>query len=147
VCVFITAGPSTKLLLFAWGGTMEDMCVFITAGPSTKMFTWGGGGYGRTCATRDDEPRPVCVYYCRTEYKDVYMGGGGIWEDMCYERRRAEACVGFITAGPITKLCAWGEEESGGHVDCVEHALRSGVETRGKNENRPNALAPVIHRQ
>jgi hypothetical protein len=31
----------------------------------------GGGGYGRTCATRDDEPRPVwtslvCVYYCRT---------------------------------------------------------------------------------
>ncbi len=21
----------------------------------------------------------------------------------------------FITAGPITKLCAWGEEESGGH--------------------------------
>jgi hypothetical protein len=34
-------------------------CVFITAGPSTKMFTWGGGGYGRTCAMRDDEPRPV----------------------------------------------------------------------------------------
>jgi hypothetical protein len=29
------------------------------------------------------------------------------------ERRRAEC---FITAGPITKLCAWGEEESGGHV-------------------------------
>ncbi len=24
--------------------------------------------------------------------------------------------VCFITAGPITKLCAWGEEESGGHV-------------------------------
>jgi hypothetical protein len=37
-----------------------EVCVFITAGPSTKMFTWGGGG---------------------------------IWEDMCYERRRAEACV------------------------------------------------------
>jgi hypothetical protein len=37
----------------------KDVCVFITAGPSTKMFTWGGGGYGRTCATRDDEPRPV----------------------------------------------------------------------------------------
>jgi hypothetical protein len=35
-------------------------CVFITAGPSTKLFTWGGGG---------------------------------IWEDMCYERRQAEACV------------------------------------------------------
>jgi Ca2+-binding EF-hand superfamily protein len=25
-------------------------------------------------------------------------------------------CVCFITAGPITKLCAWGEEESGGRV-------------------------------
>jgi hypothetical protein len=35
------------------------VCVFITAGPSTKLFTWGGGGCGRTCATRDDEPRPV----------------------------------------------------------------------------------------
>jgi hypothetical protein len=35
----------------------------------------------------------VCVYYCRTYYKAVYMWGGGIWEDMCYERRRAEACV------------------------------------------------------
>jgi hypothetical protein len=34
-------------------------CVFITAGPSTKLFAWGGGGYWRTCATRDDEPRPV----------------------------------------------------------------------------------------
>jgi hypothetical protein len=38
------------------------VCVFITAGPSTKMFTWGGGR---------------------------------IWEDMCYERRRAEACVDY----------------------------------------------------
>ena len=25
-------------------------------------------------------------------------------------------CVCFITAGPITELCEWGEEESGGHV-------------------------------
>jgi hypothetical protein len=28
-------------------------------------------------------------------------------------------CVCFITAGPITKLCAWGEEESGGHVSVL----------------------------
>jgi hypothetical protein len=34
------------------------VCVFITAGPNTKLFTWRGG-YGRTCATRDDEPRPM----------------------------------------------------------------------------------------
>jgi hypothetical protein len=33
--------------------------MFITAGPSTKLFAWGEGGYWRTCATRDDEPRPV----------------------------------------------------------------------------------------
>ena len=26
------------------------------------------------------------------------------------------ACVCYITAGPITKLFAWGGEESGGHV-------------------------------
>jgi hypothetical protein len=32
----------------------------------------------------------VCVYYCSTYYKAVRVGGG---EDMCYERRRAEACV------------------------------------------------------
>jgi hypothetical protein len=39
---------------------VKCLCVFITAGPSTKLFAWGGGGgYGRTCATRDDEPRPV----------------------------------------------------------------------------------------
>jgi hypothetical protein len=37
----------------------SGVCVFIIAGPSTKLFTWGGG----------------------------------IWEDMCYERQRAEACV------------------------------------------------------
>jgi len=41
---------------------------------------------------------PWCVfYYCRTYYKAVRV------------------CV-FITAGPITKLCAWEEEDSGGHV-------------------------------
>jgi hypothetical protein len=31
------------------------VCVYY-AGPSTKLFTGGGGEYGRTCATRDDEP-------------------------------------------------------------------------------------------
>ena len=51
-CVFITAGPVTKL--FAGG-----VCVFITAGPITKLLAGGGGGEWRTCAMRDDEPRPV----------------------------------------------------------------------------------------
>ena len=35
----------------------------------------------------------VCVYYCRTCYKDVHGGRRRRVEDMCYERRRAEACV------------------------------------------------------
>jgi hypothetical protein len=38
--------------------------------PITRLFAWGGGNMF-----------PVCV------------GGGGIWEDMCYERLRAEAFV------------------------------------------------------
>ena len=36
------------------------VCVFITAVPITKLFAGEGeGGEGRTCATRDYEPRPV----------------------------------------------------------------------------------------
>ena len=34
----------------------------------------------------------VCVYYYSTYYKAVRVGRG-IVEDMCYERRRAEALV------------------------------------------------------
>jgi hypothetical protein len=55
VCVFIPAGPIVITKLFAWG----EGCVFITAVPITKLFAGGGGGYWRTCAMRDDEPRPV----------------------------------------------------------------------------------------
>jgi hypothetical protein len=51
------------------------VCVFITAGPSTKMFTWGGGGYGRTCATRDDEPRPVCVFITAVPNTKLFAWG------------------------------------------------------------------------
>ena len=35
----------------------------------------------------------VCVYYCRTYYKAVRGGGRRSGDDMCYDRRRAEACV------------------------------------------------------
>ena len=35
------------------------VCVFITTAPNTKLCTCVGGGYWRTCATRDDEPRLV----------------------------------------------------------------------------------------
>ena len=34
----------------------------------------------------------VCLNYCSTYYKAVRVGGG-IVEDMCYDRRRSEALV------------------------------------------------------
>ena len=37
----------------------QKVCVFVTAGPITRLFALGGGKQWRTCATRDDEPRPV----------------------------------------------------------------------------------------
>ncbi len=38
-----------------------SVCVFITAGPITKLFAGGGGGEWTTCAMIDDEPRPVWI--------------------------------------------------------------------------------------
>jgi hypothetical protein len=35
----------------------------------------------------------VCVFTAGPSTKLFAWGGGGIWEDMCYERRRAEVCV------------------------------------------------------
>jgi hypothetical protein len=88
VCVFITAGPSTKLFAWGcvWGGAdmgghvlrettsrglcglggrvcrvcrrarvrviSARVCVFITAGPSTKLFTWGGGKWEDMCVCK-----------------------------------------------------------------------------------------------
>ena len=38
------------------------------------------------------------------------------WSPMPSRQPQSQGrCVCFITAGPITKLFAWGEEESGGH--------------------------------
>jgi hypothetical protein len=64
VCVCLLLQDLVQSCLRGGGGDMGGhvivpVCVFVTAGPSTKLFAWGGGGYGRTCATRDDEPRPV----------------------------------------------------------------------------------------
>jgi hypothetical protein len=95
----------------------------FTAGPSTKLLAWGGVIWEDMCYQRRraeacvDEAAPhelvnrgcvwVCVCYCRTVCVCVCLllqdlvqsclhGGRGIWEDMCYERRRAEACVGLV---------------------------------------------------
>jgi hypothetical protein len=40
----------------------------------------------------------LCVFMCvclllQDLVQSCLHWGGGIWEDMCYERRRAEACV------------------------------------------------------
>jgi hypothetical protein len=56
LCV-ITAGPSTKM--FTWGGGTVCVCVFYYCRTYYKAVRVGGGGEWRTCAMRDDEPRPV----------------------------------------------------------------------------------------
>jgi hypothetical protein len=71
----------------------------------------GGGGYGRTCATRDDEPRPVwtslpithcvleceCVYYCRTEVSRknrVLLKSNGHWTERVPRARPSDRFMG-----------------------------------------------------
>ena len=46
------------------------VCVFITAGPITKLFAWGGGGHWRTCATRLRAEACVCVFFLADSKKD-----------------------------------------------------------------------------
>ena len=88
-----------------------------------------GGGYWRTCAKRDNEPRPVWtslpithVFITAVPITKLFLCvGGETMEDMCYKRLRAKSgrlcqLLLFITAVPNTKLCVWGEEDSGGHV-------------------------------
>ena len=69
------------------------VCVFITAEPITmiNLFEWGEG----------------IVYFSGHQAKPLT----GLAKRAVY----LLVCV-FITAVPNTKLCAWGEEDSGGHV-------------------------------
>jgi hypothetical protein len=61
--------------------------------------TTSRGLCGLVCPSRTSERggEGVCVCVCLLLQDLVqsclHGGGGGIWEDMCYERRRAEACV------------------------------------------------------
>jgi hypothetical protein len=137
VCVFITAGPSTKPFAGVWGGgygrtcaTRDNeprpvwtklpithvlcVCVFITAGHTTKLFAWGGGGgCGRTCVTRDDEPRPVW-----TRLPITHVCVCLLLQDLLQSCLRGGGCV-FITAGPSTKLFTWGGGVGGYGRTCV----------------------------
>ena len=55
---------------------MDDLAVervrvffYLTTRSSiTKLFAWGGGGEWRTCAMRDDEPRPVWMSLLITHF-------------------------------------------------------------------------------
>jgi hypothetical protein len=83
------------------GGWREegDLCVCLLLQDLVQScLHGGGGGYGRTCATRDDEPRPLVPLVCvclLLQYliQGCAIGGRRIVEDMCYEIQRAEACV------------------------------------------------------
>jgi hypothetical protein len=57
--------------------------VFITAVPITKLFA-------RVC---------VCVLLLQDLLQSCARGGRRRVEDMCYERRRAEACVDCVKGG------------------------------------------------
>jgi hypothetical protein len=42
---------------------------------------------------KNESPRACVCLLLQDLVQSCLHGGGGIWEDMCYERRRAEACV------------------------------------------------------
>jgi len=71
------------------------VCVFITAGPSTKLFAWGGGDIGRH-VLRETTSRGLCGLVCpsRTSERggegDCVKEGGGEGE------REKERAVGLL---------------------------------------------------
>ena len=90
----------------------EIVCVFITAVPMTKLFARGGGGNGGhvlrettsrglcelVCPSRTNERGerdivPCCCLVLQYLIQSCARGGRRIVENMCYEIRRAEACV------------------------------------------------------
>jgi hypothetical protein len=77
----------------AAGSYLVARCVFITAGPSTKLFTWGGGGDSGGHVLRETTSRGLCGLVCpsRTSERggegDCVKEGGG--EEGKCERERA----------------------------------------------------------
>ena len=76
----------------ACGITAVLVCVFITAGPSTKLFAWGGGDVGGH-VLQETTSRGLCGLVCPSRTSErggegdcVKEGGGG--EGKC-ERERA----------------------------------------------------------
>ena len=74
LCVFITVVPNTKLFACLFLQYLQYLlqscsrvfnvvcvCVFYYCRTYYKAVRVGGGGEWRTCAMRDDEPRPVWI--------------------------------------------------------------------------------------
>jgi hypothetical protein len=79
------------------------VCVFITAGPSTKLFTWGGGGDMGGHVLRETRSRGLCGLVCpsRTSERggegDCVKEGGG--EEGKCERERALERLRYYSPG------------------------------------------------
>jgi hypothetical protein len=76
------------------------MCVFITAGPSTKLFTWGGGDI-EGHVLRETTSRGLCGLVCPSHTSErggegdcVREGGGG--EGKCERDRTMERLRYYI---------------------------------------------------
>ena len=83
------------------------MCVFITAVPITKLFAREGGGEWRTCATRDYEPRPMCVcvrvLFIGIQFSNLYLHRSG-----------------YASQRPRGVVCPSRTNERGGEGYCVK---------------------------
>jgi hypothetical protein len=79
------------------------VCLFITAGPSTKLFTWGGGGDMGGHVLRETTSRGLCGLVCpsRTSERggegDCVKEGGG--EEGKCERERALERLRYYSPG------------------------------------------------
>ena len=90
----------------------------------------GGEGRWRTCATRDDEPRPawtslpithsvcVCVYYCRTYYK-LCAGGEGDSEGHVLSGTTSQGLCGLVCPSRTSEREGEGYCVKGGWRVCV----------------------------
>ena len=75
------------------------VCVFYYCRTYYKAVRVGGGGEWRTCAMRDDEPRPVWMSLLITNHALVNAGVGRLCERRRGSRRgvREGACIGGAT--------------------------------------------------
>ena len=92
----------------------SGVCVYYCSTCYKAVRERGGGDGGHVL--RETTSRGRCELVCPSRTNE--RGGEGYCvkegEGVCVLLLQDRVC--FMTAGPITKLCAWGEEESGGHV-------------------------------